>query len=122
MGVRGQKIYVNLILKKSLMWFQCFLRNVKIQLCFDDMTNSIFGGADFYIENRRVIFVDFFTFSAYKVFNNEVESTKSVSKMETMIRITKKILKMKNFDQNWAHFDKKCPFLQNCYSIQNHIL
>ena len=67
------------------------------------MINSIFGGLDFYIENIGVIFGDFFTIFAYKIFNIDVESTKIVSKMETMDRITKKILKIKyveNFCQN----------------------
>ena len=32
----------------------------------------------------------------------------------TLNRITQKMLKMKNFGQNWANFDKKCPFLQKC--------
>ena len=67
------------------------------------MTTSISGGLDFYIENRGVIFGDFFTIFAYKIFNIDVESTKIVSKMEIMDRITKKILKMKifeNFGQN----------------------
>ena len=62
-----------------------------------------FRGLDFYIENRGVIFGDFFTIFAYKIFNIDVESTKIVSKMETMDRIIKKILKMKifeNFGQN----------------------
>ena len=54
------------------------------------MINSIFGGLDFYIENIGVIFVDFFTIFAYKIFNIDVESTKIVSKMEIMDRITKK--------------------------------
>ena len=59
----------------------------------------------------------FFTIFANKIFNIDVESTKIVSKMETMDRITKKILKMKifeNFGQNWPNFDKKCHFLQKC--------
>ena len=37
--------------------------------------------------------------------------------MQTMNRIAKKILKMKNFrnfGQNWEKFDKKRPFLQKC--------
>ena len=54
------------------------------------MTNSIFVGVDFYIENRGVIFGDFFTIFAYKIFNIDVESTKIVSKMKIMDRITKK--------------------------------
>ena len=37
--------------------------------------NSIFGGVDFYIENRGVIFSDFFTIFPYEIFNIEVEST-----------------------------------------------
>ena len=59
------------------------------------MTHSISGGLDFYIENRGVIFGDFFTIFAYKIFNSDVESTKINSKIEIMDRITKKILKMK---------------------------
>ena len=43
------------------MWFQRFLRNVKIQLRSEDMTNSIIGGLGFYIENRGVSFGNFFT-------------------------------------------------------------
>ena len=54
------------------------------------MTNSISGVLDFYIENIRVIFGDFFTIFANEIFNIDVESTKIVSKMETMDRITKK--------------------------------
>ena len=76
-----------------------------------------FRGLDFYIGNRGVIFGNFFTIFAYKIVNIDVESTKIVTKMQTMNRITKKILKMKdfeNFGQNWANFDKKCPFLQKC--------
>ena len=80
------------------MWFQRFLQNVKIQLHSEDMTNLIFGGVDFYIENRGVIFDDFCTIFAYKIFNIEVESTKIGSKIETIDRITKKILKMKIFE------------------------
>ena len=67
------------------------------------MTNSIFGGLDFYIEERGVICGDYFTINAYKISNNDVESTKIVSKIETMDRITIKILKIKffeNFGQN----------------------
>ena len=43
MGGPGSKKHVKLILKNSLLWFQRFLRNVKIQLRSEDMTNSIFG-------------------------------------------------------------------------------
>ena len=53
----------------------------------------------------------------YKIVNIDVESTKIVTKMQTMNRITKEILKMKNFEnfgQNWANFDQKCLFLQKC--------
>ena len=73
-----------------------------------------FRGLDFYIGNRGVIFGNFFTIFAYKIVNIDVESTKIVTKMQIMNRITQKILKMKNFGQNWANFDKKCPFLQKC--------
>ena len=61
------------------------------------MTNSISGGLDFYIENREVIFGDFFTIFAYKIFNIDVESTKIVIKMQTMNRITQKNLEDENF-------------------------
>ena len=76
-----------------------------------------FRGFDFYIGKRGVIFGDFFTIFAYKIFNIDVENTKIVTKMQTMDVITKKILKLKifeNFGQNWANFDKKCHFLQKC--------
>ena len=76
-----------------------------------------FLGFDFYIGKRGVIFGDFFTISAYKIFNIDVENTKIVTKMQAMDRITKKILKLKffeNFGHNWANFDKKCHFLQKC--------
>ena len=69
------------------------------------MTNSIFGVLDFYIVNRGVIFGDFFTIFAYKIVNIDVESTKIVTKMQTINRITKKIL------EDLANFDKKCHFL-----------
>ena len=49
-----------------------------------------FRGLDFYIGNRGVIFGDFFTIFAYKIVNIDVESTKIVTKMQTMNRITKK--------------------------------
>ena len=61
------------------------------------MINSIFGGLDFYIENIGVIFGDFFTSFAYKIFDIDVESTKIVSKMETMNRISKKNFKINFF-------------------------
>ena len=64
-----------------------------------------------------VIIGDFFPIFAYEIVNIDVESTKIVTKMQIMNRITQKILKMKNFEnfgQNWANFDKKCPFLQKC--------
>ena len=76
-----------------------------------------FRDFDFYIGKRGVSFGDFFTIFAYKIVNIDVESTKIVTKMQAMYRITLKILKLKifeNFGQNWANFDKKCPFLQKC--------
>ena len=76
--------------------------NAKIQLRSQDMTNSISRGLDFYIENKRVNFGDFVTIFAYKIFNIDVESTKIVSKMEIMDRITKRILKIKFFE-NFGH-------------------
>merc|ERR1712208_206108 len=57
-----------------------------------------FRGLDFYIGNRGVIFGNFFTIFAYKIVNIDVESTKIVTKMQTMNRITQKILKMKIFE------------------------
>ena len=77
---------------------QCFLRNVKIQLLSEDIINLTFEGFDFYIENIGVIFGDFSIIFANKVFNIDVESTKIVTKMQTMERITEKILKMKIFE------------------------
>ena len=47
-----------------------------------------------YIGNRGVSFIDFYYFS-YEIFNIDVECTKIVSKMETMDRITRIILKIK---------------------------
>ena len=99
-----------------MLWFQHVLGSDKIQLGSEDMTNAIFGGLDFYIENRGVTFGDFFTIYAYKIYNIYVESTKIVSKMEIMDRITKRILKMKffeNFGRNLPNFDKKCHFYKN---------
>ena len=52
---QGSKKHVKLIFQNSLLWFLRFLRNVKIQLCSEDMINSIFGGLDFCIKNRGVI-------------------------------------------------------------------
>ena len=49
-----------------------------------------FWGFDFYIGKRGVIFGDFFTIFAYKIFNIDVENTKIVTKMQTMDMITKK--------------------------------
>ena len=48
-----------------------------------------FWGLDFYIVNIGVVFSDFFTIFAYKILNIDVESTKFVTKMQTMARITK---------------------------------
>ena len=56
------------------------------------MTNSIFGGLDFYIRKRGLIFGDFFTIFAYKIFNIGVESILIITKMQTMDRITKTFL------------------------------
>ena len=42
-GGLWSKKHVKLILKNSLLWFQRFLPNVKIQLHSEDMTKSIFG-------------------------------------------------------------------------------
>ena len=79
-----------------------------------------FLGLDFYIGNRGIIFSDFFTIFPYKIVNIEIESTKIVSKMQTINRITKKILKIKifeNFCQNWANFDKKCDLFKITFCV-----
>ena len=68
------------------------LWNVKIQLSFKDLC--------FYIGNRGVIFGDFFTIFANKIFNIDVESIKIITKMQNMDRTTKKILEDENFGQN----------------------
>ena len=49
-----------------------------------------FRGFDFYIGKRGVIFGDFFTIFAYKIFNIDVENTKIVTKMQIIDIITKK--------------------------------
>ena len=82
-----------------------------------------FRGLDFYIGNRGVIFGNFFTIFAYKIVNIDAEGTKIVTKMQTMNRITQKILKMKDFEkfgQNWTNFDKKCPFYKNAIYSKSH--
>ena len=56
-----------------------------------------FRGFDFYIGKRGVIFGDFFTIFAYKIFNIDVENTKIVTKMQTMNMVTKKNLEVENF-------------------------
>ena len=86
-GYVGQKKYGKLILKNLLLWFQRFLPNVKIQLCYKDMANSILC-LDFYIGNRRVIFEDFFTIFAYKICNIDVENIKIVKKMQNKTKYT----------------------------------
>ena len=60
-----------------------------------------FGGLVFYIGNRVVIFGDFSTIFAHKIFNIDVACTNIVTKMQTMDRIAKKILKM-NFFENFG--------------------
>ena len=63
------------------------LRNVKIQLGFEDMTNSIFGGLDFYVRNSGLIIGDSFTIFACKIFNIGVESITIITR--TIDSITK---------------------------------
>ena len=87
-GSLGSKKHVKLIWMNSLLWFQRFLRNIKIQLCSKDMTNSISGSLDFHIGNIGVIFGVFFT----KICNIDIETTKIVTKMQNMGKITKKLL------------------------------
>ena len=115
-GVRGQKTcqayFEELIAVVSTLFTEC--QNSTRFRRYDQFN---FRGLDFYIGNRGVIFGDFFTIFAYKIFNIDVENTKFLTKMQTMDTITKKILKLKifeNFGQNWANFDKKCHFLQKC--------
>ena len=77
---------------------KALLGNIKIQLRSEDMTNSIFRGLDFNIVNIGVILGDFFTIFAYKIFNIDFETTKIVTKMHIMGRITKAIIDMKIFE------------------------
>ena len=61
-----------------------------------DMINYIVR--DFYIENTGVTFGDFFTISAYQIFNIDVESTNIVLKMPAMSRIRTNIIEIKFFE------------------------
>ena len=58
-----------------------------------------FQGFDFYIGKWGVIFGDFFTIFAYKIFNIDVENTKIANKMQTIDIIPKKILKLAKIGQ-----------------------
>ena len=49
LGWTGIKKQVMLTLYDSMLWFQRFLWNIKIQPRSEDMTNSIYRGLDFYI-------------------------------------------------------------------------
>ena len=105
--------------------FNTFYRMSKFNLVLQIWPIQSSGSWLLYIGNRGVTFGDFFTIFAYKILNIDVETTKFVSKMQTMNRITTKILKMKNvenFGQNWANFNKKCLFLTKIQFIQNDIL
>ena len=53
--------------------------------------NSIFGDLNFHIVNIGVTFGDFFTIFAHIIFNINinVDTTNMISKMQTMVRITK---------------------------------
>ena len=87
------------------------------------MTNSIFGGVDFYVENRGVIFCVFSTIFACKIFNIDVESTKVVLKIQTMDRITKKSWKInlfENFGQHWSNSSKNAIFYKNVIYSKLH--
>ena len=77
-----------------------------------------FQGPDIYIGNRGVIFGTFFTIFAYKIVNIDVESTKIVTKMQIMNRITLKILKMKNF-QNFDLQDLFCDYIHGLHLCDN---
>ena len=67
-GGSWSKRHVKLILKNSFLWFQRFLRNVKIQLSSVDMDQCNFRGLDFYLRYRGVIFDDFWLFLPIKCF------------------------------------------------------
>ena len=85
----------------------------KIKLCSEDMTNSILGGVDFYLENWGVIFGDFFTIFAYKIVNIDVESITIVTKMQTWME-SQKNLEYEEFLKFWSKLGKvrqKMPFL-----------
>ena len=69
-----------------------------------------FRGFDFYIGKRGVIFGDFFTIFAYKIFNIDVENTKIVTKMQTIDIITKKWHFLSKFAQFWPKFSKNFNF------------
>ena len=89
-GVWGQKTcqayFEELIAVVSTFFTEC--QNLTRSRTYDLFN---FRGLDFYVlGNRGVIFVDFFTNFAYKIVNIDVESTKIVTKMQTMNRITKK--------------------------------
>ena len=81
------------------------------------------GVFDFCIENRGVIFGDFFTIFAYKIFNIDVESTNILSKMKIMDRIIKQILKMnifESFGRSGPNFDKNAIFYKNAIYLRLH--
>jgi len=104
-GVRRQKNMSSLFCRTHCCGLNAFYRMSKFTW-FRRYDLFNFRGPDFYIGNRGVIFVDSFTIFAYKIVNIDVESTKIVTKMQTMNKITKKILRMKifeNFGQNWAN-------------------
>ena len=76
-----------------------------------------FSGSLLLYGKYRVIFVDFFTIFAYEIVNIDVESTKIVTKMQTMNRITKKSWRWK-FLKILVKIDristKNAIFLQIC--------
>ena len=85
----GSKKHVKLILKNLLLVSTLFTecRNSTRFLRYDPFN---FWNLDFHIGNRGIIFGDFFTIFAYEILNIDVESTKIVIKMQTMIESQEK--------------------------------
>ena len=85
-----QAYFVELIAVVSMLFTEC--QNSTRFRRYDQFN---FRAFDFYVGKRGVIFCDFFTIFAYKIFNIDVENTKIVAKMESIRYNHKKILKSK---------------------------
>ena len=75
------------------------------------------GVLTFIYGKRGVIFGDFLSIFACKIFNIDIESTKVVLKIQTMDRIKKKswqIIFFENFGKNWAISSQNAIVLQKC--------